>query len=137
MRSAFELAFRFKSNYYPSTIPRMSLARLSIRRLPILSTGRSVRLYSSGTPQPPAPLPEYQPKSTDDKDVQQSPNLPTTWSTSQNPKKHIFDGPRFEQTDLSLQPNGLSAMAMSAADPIRMVNGRRASCDGGKSGSFR
>jgi hypothetical protein len=39
---------------------------------------------------------------------------------------------RFEQTNLDLQPNAPSAMGMVAEDPIRLVDGRRASCDGGK-----
>jgi hypothetical protein len=39
---------------------------------------------------------------------------------------------RFEQTNLDLQPNAPSAMGMVAEDPIRLVDGRRASCDGGE-----
>ena len=39
---------------------------------------------------------------------------------------------RFEQTNLDLQPNAQSAMGMVAEDPIRLVDGRRASCDGGE-----
>jgi NADH dehydrogenase (ubiquinone) Fe-S protein 6 len=41
-------------------------------------------------------------------------------------------GPRFEQTAMDLQPNPLSAMGMVAQDPIRLVDGRRAVCDGGE-----
>lgn len=111
----------------------MSLTRLALRRLPrsaILSP--STRSAHTSIPQPPAPLKSYQPKPSDPEEQQQSPNVPGTWSTSQNPKKFVFDGPRFEQTDLSLQPNGLSAMGMVQEDPVRMVNGRRASCDGGE-----
>jgi len=47
------------------------------------------------------------------------------------PKEGRADG-RFEQTNLDLQPNAPSAMGMVAEDPIRLVDGRRASCDGGK-----
>jgi len=39
---------------------------------------------------------------------------------------------RFEQTNLDLQPNAPSAMGMVAEDPVRLVDGRRASCDGGE-----
>jgi NADH dehydrogenase (ubiquinone) Fe-S protein 6 len=41
-------------------------------------------------------------------------------------------GPRFEQTNMDLQPQPLSAMAMIAEEPIRLVETRIASCDGGK-----
>ena len=41
---------------------------------------------------------------------------------------------RFEQTALELQPNSPSAMGMVAQDPVRLVDGRRATCDGGTSG---
>jgi len=63
--------------------------------------------------------------------VQQAPNYPTTWSTSQCPRPGLQSGPRFEQTDMSLQPNPLSAMELIAQEPIRLVNGRKAVCDGG------
>lgn len=43
-------------------------------------------------------------------------------------------GPRFEQTNMDLQPQPLSAMAMIAEEPIRLVETRIASCNGGKSG---
>ncbi|PSS37756.1 hypothetical protein PHLCEN_2v449 [Hermanssonia centrifuga] len=61
----------------------------------------------------------------------QSPNYPTTWSTTQAPRPHGQSGPRFEQTAMELQPNPLSAMDMIANEPIRVVHGRKAVCDGG------
>ncbi|KAH9849739.1 ubiquinone oxidoreductase 20 kd subunit [Lenzites betulinus] len=63
--------------------------------------------------------------------VQQAPNFATTWSTSQRPRPQAHSGPRFEQTIMELQPNPLSAMEMIAQEPIRVVNGRKAVCDGG------
>ena len=62
---------------------------------------------------------------------QQSPNYPTTWSTSQTPRPGFGSGPRFEQTAMDLQPNPLSAMELVAKEPIRLVHGRKAVCDGG------
>ncbi|KAF9526489.1 zinc-finger domain-containing protein [Crepidotus variabilis] len=62
---------------------------------------------------------------------QQAPNYATTWSTAQRPRPGPQSGPRFEQADMSLQPNPLSAMELIANEPIRLVQGRRASCDGG------
>ncbi len=63
--------------------------------------------------------------------VQQAPNYPTTWSTSQQPRPGPGSSPRFEQTNMELQPNPLSAMEMIAKEPVRLVHGRRAVCDGG------
>jgi NADH dehydrogenase (ubiquinone) Fe-S protein 6 len=101
------------------------------RRLPALA--RPFVRYSSATPTPTPPVASKQPSAASPADVQQSPNVPTTWSTSQAPKPFVFDGPRFEQTKFDLQPNAPSAMGMVMEDPVRLVDGRRASCDGGKS----
>ncbi|KAJ8522577.1 hypothetical protein ONZ45_g876 [Pleurotus djamor] len=61
----------------------------------------------------------------------QAPNHPTTWSTSQRPRPPVGSGPRFEQTVAELQPNPLSAMELISKEPIRLVHGRKAVCDGG------
>lgn len=63
--------------------------------------------------------------------LQQAPNYATTWSTSQRPRPGPGSGPRFEQTAMELQPAPLSAMALIAEEPIRLVKGRKATCDGG------
>ncbi|KAJ3515407.1 hypothetical protein NLJ89_g1781 [Agrocybe chaxingu] len=63
--------------------------------------------------------------------TQQAPNYPTTWSTSQRPRPAPGSEPRFEQTNTALQPNALSAMELIAQEPIRLVHGRKAVCDGG------
>ncbi|KAJ3863075.1 hypothetical protein EV359DRAFT_73819 [Lentinula novae-zelandiae] len=61
----------------------------------------------------------------------QAPNYPSTWSANQRTRPTSGSGPRFEQTAMELQPNPLSAMAMIAEEPIRLVEGRKAVCDGG------
>ncbi|KAG6890411.1 hypothetical protein C0995_008765 [Termitomyces sp. Mi166 len=61
----------------------------------------------------------------------QSPNYPTTWSTNQQPRATASTGARFEQTALDLQPNPLSAMELIENEPVRLVHGRKAVCDGG------
>ncbi|VDB99650.1 unnamed protein product [Peniophora sp. CBMAI 1063] len=61
----------------------------------------------------------------------QSPNYPTQWSLNQRARPTPTDGARFEQTIMELQPQPLSAMAMIAEEPVRMVKGRKAVCDGG------
>lgn len=63
--------------------------------------------------------------------AQQAPNYPATWSTSQRPRPQGQSGPRFEQTIMELQPQPLSAMEMISKEPIRVVQGRKAVCDGG------
>ncbi|KDR84984.1 hypothetical protein GALMADRAFT_306073 [Galerina marginata CBS 339.88] len=63
--------------------------------------------------------------------IQQAPNHLTTWSTSQRPRPGPGSSPIFEQTAMELQPNPLSAMALIAEEPIRLVHGRKATCDGG------
>jgi len=63
--------------------------------------------------------------------TQQSPNYATTWSTNQRPRPGPGSGPRFEQTAMEFQPNPLSAMELISREPIRLVQGRKAVCDGG------
>lgn len=42
-------------------------------------------------------------------------------------------GPRFEQTNMDLQPQPVSAAQLISEEPIRLVEKRIASCDGGES----
>ncbi|KAL1951918.1 hypothetical protein VTO73DRAFT_1067 [Trametes versicolor] len=83
------------------------------------------RLSSTSTPVPTPEVPAAAAAAP------QAPNLATTWSTSQRPRPQPHSGPRFEQTIMELQPNPLSAMEMISREPIRVVNGRKAVCDGG------
>ncbi|KAH7345273.1 ubiquinone oxidoreductase 20 kd subunit [Rhizoctonia solani] len=78
-----------------------------------------VRLYSTEIAK--------QPKTS----LPQAPNRDKPWSTSQRPRPGLEIGARFEQTDMSLQPTPLSAQALIEQEPIRIVHGRRAVCDGG------
>lgn len=87
------------------------------------------RLASSSTPAVPAKEVSSSPAVT-----QQAPNYPSTWSTSQRPRPQGGSGPRFEQTAMELQPSPLSAMEMISREPIRVVEGRKAVCDGGMFG---
>ena len=41
-------------------------------------------------------------------------------------------GPRFEQTNMDLQPQPVSAAQLISEEPIRLVEKRIASCDGGE-----
>lgn len=61
----------------------------------------------------------------------QSPNREVVWSNSQRPRQDAFHGPRFEQTDLSLQPQPQAAIELIAQQPIRYETRRVVSCNGG------
>lgn len=63
--------------------------------------------------------------------AKQSPNFPTTWSTSQRSRAEAYQDARFEQTISEFQPQPLSAMELIAQEPVRFVHGRIAECDGG------
>jgi NADH dehydrogenase (ubiquinone) Fe-S protein 6 len=111
----------------------MLSTRLAARLRPRLRR----RLYSSN---PAAPTASTSAVSTEAKQqavVPQSPNRTATWSTSQSPRPAGQSGPRFEQTTMELQPNPLSAMELLANEPVRVVHGRKAVCDGGKSTKSR
>ncbi|KAF8506691.1 ubiquinone oxidoreductase 20 kd subunit [Russula emetica] len=86
------------------------------------------RLSSSSASSKAAVPAEAQPAPTV---VPQSPNHAATWSTNQRARPAGQSGPRFEQTNMELQPNPLSAMELIANEPIRLIHGRKAICDGG------
>ncbi|TFK30436.1 NADH:ubiquinone oxidoreductase kDa subunit [Coprinopsis marcescibilis] len=81
----------------------------------------------------PAGKPSVPEKKTEDSTptAWQAPNFPSTWSTSQAPRPQAGSSPRFEQTNMDFQPQPLSAMELIAQEPIRLVKGRKAVCDGG------
>lgn len=106
------------------------LARRFVTRIPQLQAfARAASSTSESTPTPPAPP---APTATDSAVAPQSPNYPTTWSTSQQPRPTSRSSPRFEQTFMELQPNPLSAMELVANEPVRIVHNRKATCDGGE-----
>ncbi|KIY52712.1 hypothetical protein FISHEDRAFT_34616 [Fistulina hepatica ATCC 64428] len=61
----------------------------------------------------------------------QAPNYATKWTADQRPRPGLGASARFEQVNMAFQPAPLSAMAMIAEEPIRMVHSRKAVCDGG------
>jgi NADH dehydrogenase (ubiquinone) Fe-S protein 6 len=64
----------------------------------------------------------------------QAPNRNKTWSLSQQSKEKAMTGPRFEQTDFSVQPAPLSAQELISKVPVKFVDSRVVSCDGGELG---
>ncbi|ORY90210.1 hypothetical protein BCR35DRAFT_299790 [Leucosporidium creatinivorum] len=61
----------------------------------------------------------------------QAPNRATTWTTTQAARTDAMVGPRFEQTAEAFQPRPLAAIELIKEQPIRIVEGRVAACDGG------
>lgn len=80
------------------------------------------------TRSPPVAMPHTPPNVPE----KQSPNYPTTWSETQNPRDMAMRGPRFEQMNMEFQPQPLSAMEMVQREPIRLSHKRVTSCDGGE-----
>ena len=115
-----------------SSLRPLAASSRSILRSPSLARPLARAASFLTSPAPPEPAAEDRPDASTPKLYQQSPNHPKTWSLHQNPKPHAYDNARFEQVDLAFQPNPKSAMAMVAEDPIRLVNGRKAACDGGE-----
>ena len=72
----------------------------------------------------------------------QAPNRSNPWSVSQETKSIAMSGPRyfillksrFEQTDMSIQPNPPCAQELIGNVPITFVNSRVVACDGGELG---
>jgi NADH dehydrogenase (ubiquinone) Fe-S protein 6 len=101
----------------------ISTTRLAARlHLALSRTYSSTSASTSAVPAEAKPVPSL---------VPQSPNRAATWSTEQRPRPAGQSGPRFEQTTMELQPNPLSAMELIANEPIRLVESRKAVCDGG------
>ncbi|KAL2865067.1 zinc-finger domain-containing protein [Aspergillus lucknowensis] len=61
----------------------------------------------------------------------QAPNRANTWAASQRPREEAMSGPRFEQTIMELQPTPLAAIELIHKQPVRWVNTKVVSCDGG------
>ncbi|KAE9408083.1 hypothetical protein BT96DRAFT_849679 [Gymnopus androsaceus JB14] len=97
----------------------------TLARAASTSTSTPITSNHIATPTPAGPTPSAPVVGT------QAPNYPTTWSENQRTRPTGGSGPRFEQTTMELQPNPLSAMALIADEPIRVVEGRKAVCDGG------
>ncbi|PBK77344.1 hypothetical protein ARMSODRAFT_904038 [Armillaria solidipes] len=99
--------------------------RLLQGRQSSLSTIAKALARTNSTAATPAPAAASNPLAA------QAPNYPTTWSANQQPRPLGQSNPRFEQTAMETQPAPLSAMQLIAEEPIRLVDGRKAVCDGG------
>lgn len=106
-----------KSNILKS----ISRAASSSSSTPVSSPETPVAAAATPAPVEPKPSPV----------APQAPNYAQPWSLNQRPRPVPGEGPRFEQTAMELQPNPLSAMELIANEPVRMVNARKAVCDGG------
>lgn len=66
-----------------------------------------------------------------DTHLQENTHREVVWSNSQQPRQRAWQGPRFEQTDFSLQPQPQPAIELIAKQPIRYETKRVISCNGG------
>ncbi|THH11112.1 hypothetical protein EW145_g867 [Phellinidium pouzarii] len=101
----------------------------------VARAGRSfkfaTRAVSTQPSSSPSSVPAAKPTTEPTPSASQSPNYPKPWSTNQQARSDAYKDARFEQTVLELQPQPLSAMEMIAQEPVRMIHGRKAECDGG------
>ncbi|KAJ2744755.1 hypothetical protein GGI20_002724 [Coemansia sp. BCRC 34301] len=102
-----------------------STARLSSRRLAIRSVALNAQARCKSTGVPAAAV------VTAKELAQQAPNREVAWTKSQRERVDIVDDPRFVQMELDGQPRPLAAIELIAEEPVRMVDGRLACCDGG------
>ncbi|PHH72322.1 hypothetical protein CDD80_4602 [Ophiocordyceps camponoti-rufipedis] len=96
----------------------------------------SPRLFETAVPVKPSTETAIEPAQAKEveqpaRELGQSPNRAAVWSRSQNPRATAMTGPRFEQTDMSLQPQPLSAMELIHKQPVRWTHDRVVSCEGG------
>ncbi|KAF7563797.1 hypothetical protein G7046_g300 [Stylonectria norvegica] len=63
--------------------------------------------------------------------ISQAPNRLGIWSRSQRPRETAMTGPRFEQTDFSVQPQAQAAIELIHKEPVRWTHERMIACDGG------
>ncbi|KAM7193614.1 hypothetical protein V8F33_007707 [Rhypophila sp. PSN 637] len=64
-------------------------------------------------------------------ELQQAPNRTGLWARSQKPRSEAMTGPRFEQTDFSVQPQPYAAIELIHKEPVRWTHDRVVACDGG------
>lgn len=105
---------------------------MSLLRRSVVPVRALARFASSSS----VPAPKLNPEDLAPVDAAppQSPNVPTPWSKHQNPKPHAWDNPRFEQINVPLQPDGLSAMGLVHEQPVVKLHARTAVCNGGEWG---
>ncbi|KAI9904956.1 hypothetical protein N3K66_001485 [Trichothecium roseum] len=109
-----------------------SLARsLRVPRRAFTTTARQFEAAvptstKSETSPAPAPVDESKPA-----EINQAPNRLGVWSKNQKARSAAMTGPRFEQTDFSLQPQAKAAIEMVHKEPVRWTHDRMAVCEGG------
>ncbi|RYP36813.1 hypothetical protein DL767_003203 [Monosporascus sp. MG133] len=67
----------------------------------------------------------------EERGLSQAPNREEIWSRSQKPRAVAMSGPRFEQTDFSLQPQPMAAIELIHRQPVRWTHERIVACEGG------
>ncbi|KAK9900415.1 hypothetical protein P389DRAFT_165688 [Cystobasidium minutum MCA 4210] len=113
--------------------PDLPLARVAFKKKSVwqAQTEQGPTAESVAVSGGPSPDKVAMPRTAHGVPTYQSRNYPELWSTNQNPRENAMRGPRFEQTIYELQPMPQSAMQLISEEPIRLVEDRIASCDGG------
>ncbi|KAH7162663.1 hypothetical protein B0J13DRAFT_536653 [Dactylonectria estremocensis] len=101
-------------------------ARLSQRAFTTSARQLEAAVTKPATETTPAVADESKPVETN-----QAPNRVGVWSRSQKPRAVAMTGPRFEQTDFSLQPQPQSAIELIHKQPVTWTHDRIVACDGG------
>ncbi|KAH6998465.1 hypothetical protein BKA56DRAFT_567749 [Ilyonectria sp. MPI-CAGE-AT-0026] len=101
-------------------------ARLSQRAFTTSARQLEAAVTKSTTETAPAAADE-----TKSVEANQAPNRVGVWSRSQKPRAVAMTGPRFEQTDFSVQPRPQSAIELIHKQPVRWTHDRIVACDGG------
>ncbi|KAK9241368.1 zinc-finger domain-containing protein [Lipomyces kononenkoae] len=112
---------------------QMFCAAQSLRAARGLSQRALIRSFASTA----QPVPSKQDKDVELSEEQapltmQAPNREETWAVSQRPRSVAMTGPRFAQKNLAAQPRPYAAIELIAEEPIRLVDGNIAVCDGGR-----
>ncbi|KFA75008.1 hypothetical protein S40288_02218 [Stachybotrys chartarum IBT 40288] len=120
-----------------STQLRASCALARSLRTSNRAFSTSMRRFEAAVPANTKPDTTELSEKTTPKEIAQSPNRATVWSRSQRPRSQAMSGPRFEQTDFSLQawlamdPQPLAAIELIHKEPVRWTHDRVVACDGG------
>ncbi|KAI1646143.1 uncharacterized protein F4817DRAFT_341365 [Daldinia loculata] len=97
----------------------------------LLDTTNPIAVKSETTPQTKSEEDSLGVVENEKRGLMQAPNRAGIWSRSQKPRAAAMTGPRFEQTDFSLQPQPKAAIELIHKKPVEWTHDRVVACDGG------
>ncbi|KAJ1964845.1 hypothetical protein IWQ62_002818 [Dispira parvispora] len=111
--------------------PRTIVTRSRVAGVHARSIFSTTPRWATQTYESTVPVPIEDTESAAVEALQQAPNRETAWSETQQPRAKAMTSVDFLQKDLSAQPRPMAAIELIAEEPVRMVEGRKAVCDGG------